>query len=172
MLNKIILILIIITIGYAVSAIYIPMSEPVGESMGKTASQPDNALSVTSDMSNKRTVTKKDAFIEAALPLSSEVLGSDDSSVVAGDSLIVAPKLEMLEDETAIMEADLMMDYQPADQAARGRLLEELKVAKSYVSAKDREPQDFAVIDDGQLTVPATDEMQTEELLLSAKMTD
>ena len=172
MLNKLLLILIVITIGYAVSAIYIPRSEPIGESIEKNASQPDNALSVTSDMSTKRTVTKKDAFVEAVSPLSTQRIESDNSSVVTGDSQIVGPKLEMLEDETVIMEADLLMGYQSADEFAKQRLLDELNMAKRSVSAQDREPQAFSVIDDGELIAPASDEMQTEELLPSAKMTD
>ena len=118
------------------------------------------------------TVIKKGALVEGVSLLNAQALVNNNLSTVAGEVQIVAPTLEMLDDETAIMEADMLMNYQPADETARQRLLEELRVASSMVSAIDREPQAFVVVDDGVLMVPATDGMQVEELLPSAKVTD
>ena len=172
MFNKLLLLLIVITLGYAVSAIYIPMSETAGQSVAEAGQRSQDALSADHEVSIARTVIKKGALVEDVSLLNAQALVNNNLSTVAGEVQIVAPTLEMLDDETAIMEADMLMNYQPADEAARQRLLEELRVASSMVSAIDRESQAFVVVDDGVLMVPATDGMQVEELLPSAKMTD
>lgn len=172
MFNKLLLLLIVITLGYAVSAIYIPMSETAGQSVAEAGQRLQDALSADHEVSIARTVIKKGALVEDVSLLNAQALVNNNLSTVAGEVQIVAPTLEMLDDETAIMEADMLMNYQPADEAARQRLLEELRVASSMVSAIDRESQAFVVVDDGVLMVPATDGMQVEELLPSAKMTD
>lgn len=171
MLNKILLGLTVLIVCFALSAIYAPVSTPDSRGLTEKHVSVERTTALDSVSNSERTIVKEKA-LETAVPLNNE---SNLSEVLITasepeDATDTTPTLEMLVDKAAVMEADLLMGYQPVDENARQRLEEELRLAKNAVSAEDKLPRIMPLTDEGELVIPQQGELPNQAISIHATM--